>query len=201
MSPLETTELGAQERIAPSTGMAARIDRSDFRIPPKQLRELYARHRRALYRFFQIRRPAEAEDLLQCVFLEALRSRPQDAITDPLKYLFGVAYNVLHTHYRRSKRQRSRYTATDPQDLEAIPESGGTWVSNDGDRGVELMQEALEEITRLPRSWQMAFLRSRCDGWSYQQIADELQVTPHTVKKYIVKTMAHLRIRLRQRAP
>ena len=63
------------------------------------------------------------------------------------------------------------------------------------------MQRALKEIAHLPGSWQIAFIRSRCEGWSYQQIAEELKVTPHSVKKYIVRTMAHLRIQLRQAAP
>jgi len=181
--------------------MAARIDRSDFRIPAEQLRELYARHRRALYRFFQIRRPAEAEVLLQCVFLEALRSRPQDAIADPLKYLFGVAYNVLHTHYRRSKRQRSRYTATDPQALKAIPRAGAPGSAMRTIGGRNSCRRPWRRSPAFPDLGKLLFIRSRSDGWSCQQIAEELKVTPHTVKKYIIKTMAHLRIQLRQTAP
>lgn len=179
--------------------MAAQIDSSDFRIPPEQLRELYKQYRGALHRFFQQRRPGQAEDLVQIVFLEALGSRPHETIAEPLRYLFGVAFNVLHNHYRCAKRDSSRYTATDPRELESIPESGGTW-SSDDDQGAELMQQAFEEITSLPKACQIAFIRSRRDGWSYQQIAEELKVTPHAVKKYIVKAMAHLRTQLRRTA-
>lgn len=179
--------------------MAAQIESSDFRIPPEQLRDLYTQYRSALHRYFQQRRPGQAEDLVQIVFLEALGSRPHETVAEPLRYLFGVASNVLHNHYRRSKRESSRYTATDPHELEAVPESCGTWSSND-DQGAELMQQAFEEITRLPKACQVAFIRSRRDGWSYQQIAEELQVTPHAVKKYIVKALAHLRTQLRKTA-
>jgi len=180
--------------------LAAQIESSDFRIPPEQLRELYAQYRGALHRFFQKRRPEQAEDLVQTVFLEALGSRPHETIEEPLRYLFGVAFNVLHSHYRRAKRDSSRYTATDPRDLESVPENGGTWSSDDG-VAAELMEQAFEEITQLPRACQIAFIRSRRDGWSYQQIADELKVTPHAVKKYIVKALAHLRVQLRQTLP
>jgi RNA polymerase sigma-70 factor (ECF subfamily) len=180
--------------------LAAQIESSEFRIPPEQLRELYAQYRGALHRFFQKRRPEQAEDLVQTVFLEALGSRPHETIEEPLRYLFGVAFNVLHNHYRRSKREHSRYTATDPRELESVPESAGAWSSDDG-QATELMQQAFEEITLLPRACQIAFIRSRRDGWSYQQIAVELKVTPHAVKKYIVKALAHLRVQLRQTSP
>src|SRR6185437_9392638 len=58
---------------------------------------------------------------------------------------------------------------------------------------VQLTERIDLALANLPSPWRVALLRSRRDGWTYRQIADELHVSPHTVKKYIVKALAHLR--------
>jgi len=181
--------------------VAAQIDSSDFRIPPEELQKLYQQYREALQRFLQKRRRGSVEDLVQAVYLEALSTRPREAVQEPLKYLFGIALNVLHSDYRRSQRQRARFVSVDPQDLESIPEGGGAWSTED-DSSTEILQQQMHEaLKQLPKPCEVAFTRSRRDGWSYNQIAVELGVTSHAVKKYIVKTLAHLRTHLHASLP
>jgi len=171
-------------------------DICDFRIPPQELWQLYREQLQALRRYFQKHRPHQVDDLLQAVYMEALTSRPAEAIRDPIRYLFGVAQNVLYSEYRRAARENTHWVKLEPEALEGVAEKQGLWAGGeDGDTA--LLQERFEQaLRRLPKECQAAFLRAKRDGWSYQQIATELQVTPHTVKKYIMKALARLRMEL-----
>jgi len=182
--------------------LAAQIDSSDLRIPPEKLEELYQQYREALQRFFRRHRPESVDDLVQTVYVEALSTQPREAVQEPLKYLFGIALNVLNNDFRRLQRERSRFVSVDPEDLKSIPESAGAWRAAASDSNTEILQQQMHDaLQQLPRACQVAFTRSRRDGWSYQQIATELNVTPHAVKKYIVKTLSHLRTHLRSSLP
>ena len=176
--------------------MAAQFDNREDQDAPQDLRALYLEYRRALQRYFRRYRPAHAEDLVQAVYVEAVAKCPRGAVRDPIRYLFGIALNLLRSDYRRSARERARFVSMDPQSLDALPIHKSAW-SDDPEPDSLLMERIEFALSTMPKSWRTAFLRSRRDGWTYRQIADELQVSPHTVKKYIVKALAHLRIRSR----
>jgi len=172
--------------------VAAQSDDCGEPSSTQDLRALYLEYRRTLQAFFRRHRRAHADDLVQTVYLEAMANRPREAIREPLRYLFGIALNVLRGDYRRSARERARFVSMDPQSLEGLPVSKSAW-STDSAQDSRLKERLEDALASLPRRWQIAFLRSRRDGCSYRDIAEELHVSPHTVKKYIVKTLAHLR--------
>lgn len=176
--------------------MAAQFDNREDQGAPQDLRALYLEYRRALRRFFRRHRSAHAEDLVQAVYLEAVANSPREAVRDPLRYLFGIALNVLRSDYRRSARERARFVSMDPQSLDALSVHRSAW-ADDSEQDSQLAERIESALACLPQPWRTAFLRSRRDGWTYRQIADELHVSPHTVKKYIVKSLAHLRTRSR----
>jgi DNA-directed RNA polymerase specialized sigma24 family protein len=62
-------------------------------------------------------------------------------------------------------------------------------------RAMELAFEEFERVlNELPVNCRAALLRQRRDGWSYQQIAQELDVSVNTVKDYIVKALQHFQV-------
>jgi len=172
--------------------VAAQSDDCGEPSSTQDLRALYLEYRRTLQAFFRRHRRVHADDLVQTVYLEAMANRPREGIREPLRYLFGIAANVLRGDYRRSARERARFVSMDPQSLEGLPVSKSAW-STDSAQDSRLKERLEDALASLPRRWQIAFLRSRRDGCSYRDIAEELHVSPHTVKKYIVKTLAHLR--------
>jgi len=172
--------------------VAAQFDNRDDQGGPQDLRALYLEYRRALQRFFRRYRPAHADDLVQAVYLEAVAKRPRGVVHDPLRYLFGIALNLLRSDYRRSARERARFVSMDPQSLDDLPVHKSAW-TDDSEQDSQLTERIDLALANLPSPWRVALLRSRRDGWTYRQIADELHVSPHTVKKYIVKALAHLR--------
>ena len=180
--------------------MATQFDNREDQGAPQDLRALYLEYRRALHRFFRRHRPAHADDLVQAVYVEVVANGPQGAVRDPIRYLFGIALNLLRSDYRRSARERARFVSMAPQSLDALPVYKSAW-SDDSDQDSQVMERIELALARLPESWRIAFLRSRRDGWTYRQIADELHVSPHAVKKYIVKTLAHLRTGSRSTPP
>jgi RNA polymerase sigma factor (sigma-70 family) len=63
---------------------------------------LFARHFADIFRFFEGKVAAKAEDLTQQTFLECTRSRQQFRGDSSFRtYLFGIAWNELRQHIRR----------------------------------------------------------------------------------------------------
>ncbi|MGK6350563.1 RNA polymerase sigma factor [Parapedobacter sp. DT-150] len=67
----------------------------------------------------------------------------------------------------------------------------------------QLMSEELEEyaqqlVTSLPKQQQLIFKLSRVDGLSHKEIADQLGLSPNTVKNHMVQALKTLKNSLRQ---
>jgi len=78
----------------------------------------------------------------------------------------------------------------DPKSIEALRVSRQSTAAPI-DTQLEARDELLEALEGLPAATQIAIVRSRRDGWTYEQIALELGVTPHMVKNHIGRAIAH----------
>lgn len=156
--------------------------------------ETYGLYREQLRAFFtrRTRKRHGVEDLVQDVYERLLRYRSEGTITSPLSYLFQVAWNVLKTDAQNLGRERRRSVSYDPVELARMGDNlVRLWVHDAEDAVAE--EELEEMLDRLPRACKIALIRHRRDGYSYQQIADELRVSPNTVKDYIVKALNECR--------
>ena len=156
----------------------------------------YMPYRTQLALFFarRVREPNSVEDLVQLVYERLLRYRPRAPVHDPLGYLFQTARHVLMDANQRARQEQERYLVCDAMELEQrVQKLSSLWVQEDG--GQELAHDEFERVLgQLPGNCRIALLRQRRDGWTYQQIADELQVSVSTVKDYIVKALEHFRV-------
>lgn len=156
----------------------------------------YLQYRAELRCFFarRARRRANVEDLVQEVYERLLRYRSPQPIKDPEGYVFQTARNVLRAANRNTRIDEERFVSTEPADLEDY--AGGSaslWIQEDG--GQELVEEEIDRVlSQLPRGCRVALVRQRRDGWTHQQIADELGVSINTVKDYLGKAFNHFRI-------
>jgi RNA polymerase sigma-70 factor (ECF subfamily) len=158
------------------------------------LEEAYERYRQELQRFFALRarQSHAADDLVQLVYLRLLRSRPTEEIRDPRLYVYKIAWNVLRKDNQRVQREQQRTVSCDADQLEQLAHQLGTlWVDNSGAALATDQAEAL--LRQLPPAYQAALVRHYRDGLTYGQIAAELGVTAHTIKKYIVRGLATFR--------
>jgi RNA polymerase sigma factor (sigma-70 family) len=163
---------------------------------PPSVEASYRQYRAELIVFFlrRTRERANVEDLVQQVYERLLKYRPRAPVTDPKGYLFQTARHVLISANHAARQHQERYVACDANDLATRAEGiSGLWVEEEG--GAELAFEEFERVlNELPVNCRAALLRQRRDGWSYQQIAQELDVSVNTVKDYIVKALQHFQV-------
>jgi RNA polymerase sigma-70 factor (ECF subfamily) len=122
-----------------------------------------------------------------------LRYWPHESLRDPRRYLFKVASRVAKADNRKAQIDRQRLTTCEPTQLEVLAQDQSSlWVLENG--GIEITVADFEGVCQeLPEKCRAAFLRHRRDGWTYQQIANELGITKNAVKDCIVRVLDHLR--------
>ena len=156
--------------------------------------QLSARYRLPLRRFFErrLRASADAEDLVQEVFVRLIRQGRTHEIHHLDGYVFQVAANVLRDHARRwSIREQEAH----PAELEDEILEGGF-----SPERVILGQEAIEILIRalheLPAKTQAIFALYHFEAVSQVDIARRLNMSISTVEKHMSRANLHLLTRL-----
>src|SRR5882762_1422957 len=162
---------------------------------PSLVERLFAEHRGALQTFFQrrIRSKADAADLAQEVYIRMLRIGDQEAIRNPVHYLYTVANNLVKENAALDRRQASGIDidqAPAHEQLETLPEF-------DGDLDASQRVARLGVVLRQLRPKCRAAVELRfTHGLSYRAIAEHLEVSPQMAKKYVVQALSHCRRRM-----
>lgn len=138
----------------------------------------------------------DADDVVQEIYREVLHSRCVE-VTNPRAWIWKIAWRVVNDAFQREKHRRLYQVTADPKVLEALASREHNCTPSI-DAQLEARDEILAALNALPLATQIAIIRSRCDGWTYEKIAVELGVTPHMVKKHIVRAIAHFDAYLEQ---
>jgi len=125
-----------------------------------------------------------AADLAQDTFMRLLTKDQVPELHAPRTFLAKVAQSVLSNHYRRQKLERAYLEA-----LAAMPEQVAPSLETQAILLETLiaLDAALESLERPVRE---AFLWSQVDGLGHGEIAERLNVSITTVKRYIIKAGA-----------
>ncbi|WP_326993240.1 RNA polymerase sigma-70 factor [Chitinophaga sp. 212800010-3] len=129
------------------------------------------------------RSEALAEDMVQEIFLKIWQNRASlPEITNPDSYFFTSLYRQVFRHYKRAALDRNllKMVAEAPS-FQSITDE--TVLAREGERLIE------EAISRLPAQQQQVFRLSKQDGFSREQIAEQLNISPHTVKNHLADAM------------
>jgi RNA polymerase sigma factor (sigma-70 family) len=166
-------------------------------VTPKTglVEKLFAEHRRALQAFFyrRIRTKSDAADLAQEVYVRMLRVSDADAIRNPELYLYTVASNLVKEHAVLDRRQASGVSADDASVQERLGELPMLDGQLDAAQRVARLRTVLSQLS--PKCRAAVILQYR-HGLSYQEIGEQLNVSPHMVKKYLAQALAHCRRRM-----
>lgn len=137
-----------------------------------------------------------AHDLTQETFTRLWEARERMSNVDSLEaYVFQIARNRVYSHQRTERRRRD-HCAEHGSEL-----SGGSPMP-DGEVAAQEVRAKLQEwIEDLPKRQREAFLLSREQDLSHEEIADVMDVSPNTVNNHIVKAMNTLRDRLKNFRP
>jgi RNA polymerase sigma-70 factor (ECF subfamily) len=154
---------------------------------------LVERFRERLFRMisYRVRNPGEAEDILQDVFVQALRHIGR--LKDPARFqswIYTIAVNRIRDHYRRG-RWRSLMDAVfseGPESLEATADP-------DGEKPLEAlarqdfwrrMEPFLKQLSRMERG---VFLLRFLDDLDIKEIADVVRKSESTVKTHLYRAL------------
>jgi RNA polymerase sigma factor (sigma-70 family) len=162
---------------------------------PSLVERLFAEHRDALQVFFRrrIRGKADAPDLAQEVYLRLLRIRDQEAIRNPVPYLYTVASNLVKEHAVLDARRAAGVNideASHHEQLEVLPPF-------DGELDTAARATRLKVVLGQMRpKCQAAVLLRFAQGLSYREIGERLGVSSQMARKYVVVALAHCRRRM-----
>jgi RNA polymerase sigma-70 factor (ECF subfamily) len=134
-----------------------------------RLAELFERYRPALYAYFlrRVRHAADADDLVQDVFVRLGRLDPSTEIRDAEAFIFRTAVNLLRDRARRAKTHRE---AGELASLEFEPADGVPGAERVLEAKVELGQ-VMEALNALGERTRNIFVLRRLEQMKVQDIA------------------------------
>jgi RNA polymerase sigma-70 factor, ECF subfamily len=148
-------------------------------------------HLAALYRTakFVVQNPAEAEDLVQEVYLEALKSFHRfERGTNCKAWLFRILFHRLH-HLRRRLQKTSVEDALTPADSLAAEPSVPQEIKD---------EEILAALDKVPLAFREIVLMADVEEFSYKEIAEALDLPLGTVMSRLSRGRKLLREQLAQ---
>lgn len=160
--------------------------------PPMQpgLDSFYREHRNWLESWLHRRlgNAWDAADLSQETFLRVLtgsHSEPLAALREPRAYLVTVGKRLLLNHQRRRRLEQAYLEALAHLPATATPSAEQRWMV------LQTLQALDELLDGLPAAVRRAFLWAQLEGLDYAQIAERLQVSQRTVKRYMAQAYEH----------
>ena len=162
---------------------------------PSLVERLFGEHRGALQSFFQrrIRSHADAPDLVQEVYLRMLRISDQEAIRNPVRYLYTVANNLVKENAVLDRRRASAIDIDEApaySELETLP-------AFDADLDAAQRAARLKVVlVQLRPKCRAALVLRFTHGLSYRAIAVHLGMSQQMAQKYVAQGLAHCRRRM-----
>jgi len=137
-----------------------------------------------------------AEEIVQEVFagLWEHRTRLQE-VENPSAYIFTVAYNRTFRYLKKVSKSKDLKEALRHRLKEARNDTEESMDMKETNRLIN------ETIGQLPPRRQLIFKLSREEGLSHKEIAEQLNISPLTVKKQVVIALRNIRSSLGTVAP
>lgn len=154
---------------------------------------IYVRYSGKLYRFGlkYLRSSAEAEELVQSVFLKIWENRKILKKEFSFKsFLFTIAYNDICKLFRKKNYLRKFIN-------DSLAENPYRSFKIDDRIDFQSVIERVKKIVNiLPERQRTIFKKSREEGKTTKEIAAELELSPGTVDNYISESLKFIRSRL-----
>jgi RNA polymerase sigma-70 factor (ECF subfamily) len=153
--------------------------------------ELYRAHSARLYSLAcrMLGNPADAEDLLQDIFLAAHRKldsfRGESALGT---WLYRLAMNLILDHVR-SRAARTGQLTDGLDDASIVPDAGGHRLADRAITRIDLERAVAE----LPEGCRAAFLLHDVEGLEHREVSEALGIAEGTSKSQVHKARLRLR--------
>jgi RNA polymerase sigma factor (sigma-70 family) len=173
--------MGVSDRITQRPGQTTSLAGSAFE-----------QYHTGLHRFLmrRLRSTHNAQDLAQEAYLRLLRLDRAEFVRKPQAYLYRIAANLV---YEFKLRERNEPITFDSEALERAAEFPAEVLQNDASERLIVAQQLESVLTQLPPLYRAVFVLRKRDGLSYPEIARTLDISVHTVKKYLARAVAQCR--------
>ena len=153
-----------------------------------------------LYKFLlrRVDNRATAQDLAQEAYLRLLRIEKKHLIRQPAAYLFRIAANLVY-EFQLKERRSWHVTSLDRlKEMNIEPRASDNFSRrNDNPEYAVEQREALkriqEALTSMPPLYASVLVLCKRDGLSHQEIAEKLEISIHTVRKYLTRAVVACR--------
>ena len=136
-----------------------------------------------------VHNPSTAEDLLQETYLRVTRALSERTVEHLEPFVFQTARNLALDHLRARRIQARTVVEDVPMEViegDASPLS----TPEEAHQAAQLLERLSVNLSQLSARQQRIFILSRLHGRSYQEIAQELDVSLSTVQKELKLIMA-----------
>ena len=154
---------------------------------------IYDKYSPNLYAFGlkYLRSKDEAEELVQSVFLKLWENyRNLKKELSFKSYLFTIAYNEICKLFRKRNYQKKFIEYTMHEKFQSFTEI---------ENGIDyqsVLKQVQQIVDKLPERQKSIFVKSRYEGKSTKEIAEEVGLSPGTVDNYISEALKFIRRRL-----
>lgn len=131
---------------------------------------------------------AAAQDIVQDVFMNIWNKRESLVdVENPSSYFFTVLYRRVYRYYRKGALEKKLLQGT-TFSKESVNTTEETVLAHESEK---LISTA---IGKLPPQQQIVFKLSKQEGLSREDIARQLDISPHTVKNHLSDALKSIRI-------
>lgn len=124
---------------------------------------------------------SEASDLAQDTFVNVITTGYADDIREPRPFLATIARRLLAHRHRRYLLETAYLEALAALPEQAMPSPETRLIA------IQALQEIDAALDGLPHAVRQAFLLAQLEGYTYEQIAAQLQVSTSSVKQYLTR--------------
>lgn len=135
----------------------------------------------------------EAEEIVQDVFLSIWQSRAKlGEINDPEAYLFTITYNAVYAKLKKIAQNQQLLHSVVQHLVQKQNTTEETIAAHESER---LINEAIQQ---LPAQQRTVYELNKLAGWSYYEIAEQLQLSQNTVRNHLSAATKTVRTILRK---
>lgn len=120
-----------------------------------------------------------AADFAQEAFIKVLTQKNTDTLAEPRAYLKVVARNALVDHWRKKELEQAYLKLLSQQEHVFAPSEEHRL------EVFELLEQLDKRLYRLPVITRQVFLLSQLNHFTYQQIAEQLDISVMSVRRYM----------------